>query len=74
MKGPTHYSEAERLIEQARDVQADSGPGCGSAELLAEAQVHATLAQTAATVEAMVARHTEMYYPDLGRRWMEAIT
>ena len=49
MTGPEHYREAERLIEQAHQAQADNGPGCGSEELLVEAQVHATLAIAAAT-------------------------
>lgn len=48
MTGLEHYLQAEKCIEQARTLQADSGPGCGSEELLAEAQVHATLALAAA--------------------------
>lgn len=47
--GPEHYREAERLIVQAHQAQADNGPDCGSAEILTEAQVHATLALAAAT-------------------------
>lgn len=49
MNGPEHYREAERLIAQANKIQHDQGPGCGSDEVLAEAQVHATLALAAAT-------------------------
>lgn len=58
MTGPEHYREAERLIDEAHKVQTDNGPGCGSEELLAEAQVHATLALARATsdVAAEVAR------------------
>lgn len=48
MTGPEHYREAERLIDGAHKVQNDSGPGCGSEELLTEALVHATLALAAA--------------------------
>lgn len=47
--GPEHYLNAERLIDEAHTVQYDSGPGCGSEELLAEALVHAVLAQAAAS-------------------------
>ena len=49
MSGPEHYREAGRLIEQAHKEQAENGPGCGSEEILTEAQVHATLALAAAT-------------------------
>lgn len=49
MNGPEHYREAERLIAVAQSQQWDNGPGCGSEETLAEAQVHATLALVAAT-------------------------
>lgn len=47
--GPSHYQDAERLIDEAHTVQNDSGPGCGSEEILAEALVHAVLANAAAT-------------------------
>lgn len=49
MTGPEHYAKAEQLLEDAHKMQHDSGPGCGSEELIAEAQVHATLALAAAT-------------------------
>ncbi len=49
MSGPEHYREAERLIEQTHQVQADNGPDRWSEALLTEAQVHATLAIAAAT-------------------------
>ena len=42
MTGPDHYREAERLLAEARYPEEHAG-------LLAEAQVHATLALTAAT-------------------------
>lgn len=49
MNGPEHYRQAEMLIDRAHTLQSDNGPGCGSEEELAEAQVHATLAVAAAT-------------------------
>lgn len=45
MTGPEHYTEAERLIQQARDSTGNDW----SALYLAQAQVHATLALAAAT-------------------------
>jgi hypothetical protein len=52
MTGPEHYLEAERLIELARaprhgGLYGDS-TGVQGALILADAQVHATLAQAAA--------------------------
>ena len=52
-----HYRESERLIEQAHQVQADNGPGCGSEEILTEAQGHATLALAAATAYPAIREH-----------------
>ena len=49
MTGPEHYREAERLIKDAERIQHNHGPGCGSDEVIALAQVHATLALAAAT-------------------------
>lgn len=53
MTGPEHYHEAERLAKHAHHFTYGDGadPVVGAA-LAAEAQVHATLALTAATVEA----------------------
>jgi hypothetical protein len=52
MNGPEHYAEAERLLADVPDMlanQPSTTPGAiGLA--VARAQVHATLAQTAATV------------------------
>ena len=50
MTGPEHYSEAERLADRAHHFTYGDGadPVIGAA-LAAEAQVHATLALTAAT-------------------------
>lgn len=45
MTGPQHYQEAERLLSIAGDTPD------AQAALHAEAQVHATLALTAATVQ-----------------------
>lgn len=46
MTGPEHYKEAEKLLGTLADV-ARGGPA--EASVLAEAQVHATLAHAAAT-------------------------
>jgi hypothetical protein len=46
MTGPEHYREAERLIGERRKKRERVSPDSG--ELLAEAQVHATLADAAA--------------------------
>ncbi|AXQ60662.1 hypothetical protein SEA_ALI17_46 [Gordonia phage Ali17] len=53
MTGPEHYAKAEQLLRQA-NMRTPSGeyPEYGDAErahMIASAQVHATLAQTAAT-------------------------
>lgn len=50
MTGPEHYREAERLITESYGIirPNDEGP-CEADRLLAEAQVHATLALAAAT-------------------------
>jgi hypothetical protein len=50
MTGPEHYREAERLLAESRTVLRpnDEGP-CEADRTIAEAQVHATLALTAAT-------------------------
>lgn len=52
--GPEHYKQAEELLAYANEVsQVQSArSGYGFAELVAEAQVHATLALAAATVDA----------------------
>jgi hypothetical protein len=47
MTGPEHYREAERLVEEANRVGHED-PARGSG-ILAAAQVHATLADAAAT-------------------------
>jgi hypothetical protein len=50
MTGPEHYREAERLLDAATDndgdIQTDDGM---TANILAAAQVHATLAHVGAT-------------------------
>lgn len=45
MTGPEHYREAERLLDSVRD-------GRGDDRLLAFAQIHASLAQTAVLADA----------------------
>lgn len=52
MSGPEHYKRAQEMLREAEEIQSDSGPGCGSEEVIAAAQVHATLALAAATAEA----------------------
>jgi hypothetical protein len=48
--GPDHYREAERLADRAHHyTYGDGGDPVTGAALAAEAQVHATLALTAAT-------------------------
>lgn len=49
MNGPEHYAEAERLLLLAAGSPDPAGAG---GRLVAQAQVHATLAQAAATVDA----------------------
>lgn len=50
MNGPDHYREAKRLLTESRDILRpnDEGP-CEADRMIAEAQVHATLALAAAT-------------------------
>ncbi|MFJ9890844.1 hypothetical protein ACIQRW_34035 [Streptomyces sp. NPDC091287] len=52
MNGPEHYREAERLLAEADTILRpyDEGP-CEADRVLAAAQVHASLALTAVTVE-----------------------
>lgn len=50
MTGPEHYKEAERLIALAGEMV--NGPHLQHAAWVAEAQVHATLALAAATIDA----------------------
>lgn len=59
MTGPEHYREAERLLAAATDddgdIQTDDGM---TANILAAAQVHATLAHAAATAIPQTRAHT----------------
>jgi hypothetical protein len=50
MTGPEHYEEAERLMRLA-NLHPDNFPSDNFAQVMAEAQVHATLAHTAATAD-----------------------
>jgi hypothetical protein len=47
MTGPEHYAEAELLLSQAMEM----GPCAAADQLLAAAQVHATLAGVSATAD-----------------------
>ncbi len=64
--GPEHYREAERLLTHPGLDTNDPGPA--DALLIQSAQVHATLAVAAATVEQVSARGPG----DVGRDWIEA--
>lgn len=68
--GPEHYREAERLADRAHFFTYGDGadPVVGAA-LAAEAQVHATLALTAATAMQAAVDGTE---PGMGTREFEA--
>lgn len=49
MTGPEHYTTAERLLAESRTIMRPNDEGhCEADRMIAEAQVHATLAQTAA--------------------------
>lgn len=66
MNGPQHYIEAEKLLRAARDCKANDDARL----LVALAQVHATLAQAAATAYPAV----RDYYGDettATRSWAE---
>lgn len=65
MTGPEHYIEAEKLLRIAADTECtELAADCQEA-----AQVHATLALTAATAQAGLPRTSdEEWYP-----WIEAV-
>lgn len=68
MNGPDHYREAEGLVSEARQYNTNEALYAG---LIAEAQVHATLALAAATAYGAV----RDYYGDEGhdsREWASA--
>ncbi|MEU9558032.1 hypothetical protein [Streptomyces fumanus] len=56
MTGPEHYREAERLVNGCKNSYGALVIEDGTAEILAAAQVHATLAQAAATSNAGIPR------------------
>lgn len=66
MTGPEHYAEAERLLTERDAVRAPGAFGAGSMiygdaareDMLARAQVHAALAQTAATLVGSASGYT----------------
>lgn len=66
MTGPEHYLAAERRLAEAEDLPTGHAD---LATMLAEAQVHATLAQAAATVELVASRGPG----DIGREWTDAV-
>ena len=66
MTGPEHYREAEGMLAEAARLPTEH---TDLAMILAEAQVHATLAQAAATVELVASRGPG----DVGREWTDAV-
>lgn len=58
MNGPEHYLAAQALVADAREVWThnDYGSVEQTAKLLAEAQIHATLALVAATIHDRLGR------------------
>lgn len=71
MNGPEHYAEAERLLNHAPTHGISSATGLDRAESFATAQVHATLALVAATLDAAGPR-SGGYPAEIGH-WREAI-
>ena len=80
MNGPEHYREAERLLREVNREQAPNFEGTIRpvhhdglrAEMVAQAQVHATLALTAAQVDTTdphVSPETS-----IAREWIEALS
>lgn len=77
MNGPEHYAEAQRLLANAQLAVVEATPSTITEALDMQdraarvAQVHATLAQVAATVETAFSA----CYPEQGIRtdWIEAI-
>ncbi|MFJ1865490.1 hypothetical protein ACIOD1_12745 [Streptomyces sp. NPDC088097] len=57
MTGPEHYREAERLVRELTSTNGAIDVGEGSAEVLATAQVHATLALAAAQAGLLADRY-----------------
>lgn len=52
MNGPQHYDMAEKLLENAAYERREEGDIGLAQDMVATAQVHALLAQTAATISA----------------------
>lgn len=70
MTGPEHYKEAERLLRAAHEMSLSRGGGVSAvAVVTAEAQVHAILALTAATLDGAGRRLTLLSEND--RKWLE---
>jgi len=76
VNGPTHYAEAEKLVAAARDDvrTAEGSVAFTQAEArahvaIAAAQVHASLAQVAATVEPRIWDES-----DLANAWAEVLS
>lgn len=73
--GPEHYREAERLLEQAAvDSRDPMRRYVEDANVIAAAQVHATLALAAATAEDVVRTPAGPGDHDVQRAWSKAIS
>lgn len=66
MNGPEHMKEAEKLAGEANGADVEF-----ARYLLAKAQVHATLAATAATIELALSMQAEN---GVQVEWIEAVT
>lgn len=75
MTGPEHYTQAERLLDHAPTHGISPVTGLDRAESFATAQVHATLALVAATLDAAEQVNTERIvgYPAEIGNWREVI-
>lgn len=69
MTGPDHYREAERCVSYATNADREADPN-DVAMMLRFAQVHATLALTAATIDA--AAHPGQSQIDYLGQWWRA--
>ena len=89
MTGPEHYTEAERLADAYKDaittaeaMPSESMPEAearvialsGARSLLDKAQVHATLALTAATAEPIAQAYDGLDDVTVPRAWSKAIS
>jgi hypothetical protein len=67
--GPQHYREAERLLNMLPSHGLHPETGMTRDETFAAAQVHATLADTAARVDAAIATQWGIATQEKGPQW-----